>query len=214
MSVWYNDDRSSIKQVDTKEICYCKKKCVFCSFNHQMLHFLVALWRHLMQGNGMDWHFDYKYWTKISGYCKCRKMKGSTGLWHCLLFVHVHKSTEIIGFFPCWRLNEYIWLPTLFSSNTLKTKEANLVGSPKGKNCLYIFWKPTASSCPLGQSLMKPLYLRKQAQRQRLFQRERKRLAQNTKVTLYGNQASKRYRFTLRALIKKAECRAICLTRR
>lgn len=55
------------------------------------------------------------------------------------------------------------WSQTLFSSNTLKTKEANLVGSPKGKNCLYIFWKPTASSCPLGQSLMKPLYLQSKA---------------------------------------------------
>ena len=33
-------------------------------------------------------------------------------------------------------------LLTLFSSNTLKTREANLVGSPWGKNCLYILMKP------------------------------------------------------------------------
>lgn len=37
--------------------------------------------------------------------------------------------------------------PSLFSSNTLNTKDANLLGSPKGKNCLYILvnpWKRTS----------------------------------------------------------------------
>lgn len=31
---------------------------------------------------------------------------------------------------------------TLFSSNTRNTNDANLLGSPCGKNCLYIFMKP------------------------------------------------------------------------
>lgn len=31
---------------------------------------------------------------------------------------------------------------TLFSSNTLNTSEANLLGSPCGKNCLYILMNP------------------------------------------------------------------------
>lgn len=31
---------------------------------------------------------------------------------------------------------------TLFSSNTLKTRDANFDGSPCGKNCLYILMKP------------------------------------------------------------------------
>lgn len=31
---------------------------------------------------------------------------------------------------------------TLFSSNTRKTNDANLLGSPCGKNCLYILMKP------------------------------------------------------------------------
>lgn len=66
-----------------------------------------------------------------------------------------------------------IWVQTLFSSNTLKTNEANFVGSPKGKNCLYIFWKPTASSCPLGQSLMKPLYLKNKTKLE-IFKKKKK----------------------------------------
>lgn len=31
---------------------------------------------------------------------------------------------------------------TLFSSNTRNTNDANLLGSPCGKNCLYILMKP------------------------------------------------------------------------
>lgn len=34
---------------------------------------------------------------------------------------------------------------TLFSSNTRNTSDANLVGSPCGKNCLYILMKPWKS---------------------------------------------------------------------
>ena len=50
-----------------------------------------------------------------------------------------------------WNLRERIVLPrkkserrlkllTEFLSKTLKTKAANFEGSPKGKNCWYIFW--------------------------------------------------------------------------
>lgn len=34
------------------------------------------------------------------------------------------------------------WILTLFSSNTRNTNDANLLGSPCGKNCLYILMKP------------------------------------------------------------------------
>ena len=47
--------------------------------------------------------------------------------------------------------------PSWFSSKTRKTKEANLVGSPLGKNCVYILMKPCSVRRPLGQSFKKPL---------------------------------------------------------
>lgn len=50
-------------------------------------------------------------------------------------------------------------VPFLFSSKTLKTNSANVDGSPKGKNCLYMRANSSLSSTPEGQSLRKPLYL-------------------------------------------------------
>ena len=47
--------------------------------------------------------------------------------------------------------------PTWFSSNTRKTSEANFVGSPLGKNCVYILMNPCSVRRPLGQSLRNPL---------------------------------------------------------
>jgi hypothetical protein len=74
--------------------------------------------------------------------------------------------------------SEKSMVPLLFSSKTLKTKSANVDGSPKlqskrriredllassrrmtyGKNDLYIRANSALSSTPDGQSLMKPLY--------------------------------------------------------
>ena len=51
-------------------------------------------------------------------------------------------------------------VPFLFSSKTSKTYSEKEEGSPNGKNCLYIRENSALSSCPEGQSLRKPLYLR------------------------------------------------------
>lgn len=122
---------------------------------------------------GDSWNNKYESWNKsnlcwfISAFYSTQVMdkeKSSPDLRTNWLLAHslclsAELSTVCGGF-----EKTVIWLRTLFSSNTLKTNEANFVGSPKGKNCLYIFWKPTASSCPLGQSLMKPLYLKNKTQ--------------------------------------------------
>ena len=47
--------------------------------------------------------------------------------------------------------------PSWFSSKTLKTREANLDGSPLGKNCVQIFMNPCSVRRPLGQSFRNPL---------------------------------------------------------
>lgn len=39
-----------------------------------------------------------------------------------------------------WKSERRLKLLTEFLSKTLKTKAANFEGSPKGKNCWYIFW--------------------------------------------------------------------------